>query len=165
MSKVRARRQDNLTLSNLLWWGAYVAAAIWLQKLVPGLDALVPALIICLQDGSKQQTSVFLVLCMVVQEGTGTLPFGASIIWYSVVIATYYIGGWFFMGSSAMFIMLLSLAMGVSRALIFFGMGLLQPLPLDYPAMYRTYVLQVLLTPVIWALAVKTRTYAVKNAY
>lgn len=161
----RKRRRESMTPSNLLWWTGYIVAAILLQKLVPGLDALVPALIICLQDRDKQQTAVFLVICMIIQEGTGTLPFGASIVWYSTVIAAYYVGGWFFMGESLMFVIVLSVAMGVTRALIFFGMGLLQPLSLDYQSMHRIYVLQVVLTPLIWAVAAKTRSKFVKNAY
>lgn len=161
----RKRRRESMTPSNLLWWAGYIVAAIVLQKLVPGLDALVPALIICLQDRDKQQTAVFLVICMIIQEGTGTLPFGASIVWYSTVIAAYYVGGWFFMGESLMFVIVLSVAMGVTRALIFFGMGLLQPLSLDYQSMHRIYVLQVVLTPLIWAVAAKTRSKFVKNAY
>lgn len=164
---MRKRRQydDGLISSNLFWWAGYVIAAIWLQKLVPGLDAFVPALIICLMEGNKQQTGAFILVCMVIQEGTGTLPFGASIIWYSAVIVMYYVGGWFFMGGNFMFTMVLSLAMGVSRALIFWSMGLLQPLPLDYQVMYSAYVLQVLLTPLIWGIAQKSRSLLVKNAY
>lgn len=165
MRRRRRSNDDGLSASNLLWWAGYVIAAIWMQKLVPGLDAFVPALIICLMDGNKQQTGIFLLVCMVIQEGTGTLPFGASIIWYSAVIVMYYVGGWFFMGGNLMFILVLSLAMGVSRALIFWGMGLLQPLPLDYEVMHSTYLLQVLLTPLIWGIATKTRTLTVKNAY
>lgn len=165
MSMTSRRRNDGMSLSSVLWWMSYVIVAIWLQKFFPGLDALVPALIICLQSENKQQTAIFLLVCMFIQEGTGTLPFGASIIWYSTVIAAYYIGGWFFMGSNIMFIFVLSLAMGVTRALIFLGMGLLQPLPLDYEGMYGTYVMQVLLTPVIWAVAVKTRSMLVRNAH
>lgn len=161
----KRRRNESLTASNLLWWSAYIIVAIWLQKLMPGLDALVPALIICLQDENKQQTAAFVIVCMIIQEGTGTLPFGASIIWYSIVIATYYVGGWFFMGGNLMFVIVLSIAMGVSRALIFLGMGLLQPLSLDYSSMYRVYALQVLLTPFIWALGAKTRAMIVKHAY
>lgn len=165
MIRGRKMQGGDMSPSNLLWWTGYIVAAIWLQKLVPGLDALVPALIICLQDRNKQQTVLFLLVCMFIQEGTGTLPFGASIIWYSTVVAAYYAGGWVFMGGNLLFVMVLSLAMGVSRAIIFFGMGLLQPLPLDYRATYSIYVLQVLLTPIIWLLAVRVRAMTVKHAY
>lgn len=161
----RSRSHEGMSAPNLLWWAGYIIAAILLQKLIPGLDALVPALIICLQDKNKQQCAVFLIICMIIQEGTGTLPFGASLIWYSTVIAAYFVGGWFFMGESVMFIIVLSVVMGVSRAFIFMGMGLLQPLPLDYQSMYRVYVLQVLLTPVLWGIGFKTRGMLVKNAY
>ena len=161
----RHRRNEAMSSANLLWWGAYIVVALWLQKLLPGLDALVPALIICLQDENKQQTAVFLFICIMIQEGAGTLPFGGSIVWYSSAIAAYYIGGRFFMGGNFMFIVVLSIAMGASRALIFAGMGLLQPLPLDYQVMHRSYILQILLTPLIWYLAKKTRDSMVRNAY
>lgn len=161
----RKKHLSGMTSANLLWWCGYIFVAIWLQKLLPGLDALVPALIICLQDGNKQQTSIFLLLCIIIQEGAGTLPFGGSIIWYSTVIAAYYVGGKFFMGGNIMFIIVLSVAMGISRALIFWGMGLLQPLPLDYQIVHRTYVLQILLTPLIWGIAQRVRNTMVQNAY
>ncbi len=154
-----------MTSANILWWAVYIIAGIWLQKWFPGLDALVPALIVCLNAGNKQQTVVFLLICVVIQEGTGTLPFGASIIWYSTVIAAYYIGGWFFMSGNLMFILILSISMGVSRALISAAMGLLQPLPFDSQFMLGTYVLQIVCTPVIWFVADKTRRMLVSDAY
>lgn len=146
-----------MSAGNILWWILYLVAGIWLQKLVPGIDALVPALIICLQERNRQQTVLFLIICIVVQEGTGTLPVGASVIWYSTVIACYYIGGWVFMSGNLMFIIVLSLSMGVSRGFIFWGMSLLQPLPLDINPLISANLLQILCTPVIWALALWSR--------
>lgn len=93
------------------------------------------------------------------------MPVGASIIWYSTVIGCYYIGGWFFMSGNLMFILVLSLSMGVSRGIIFWIMGLLQPLPLDGEFLLSTNLLQTLCTPVIWVFAQWTRRKMVSDAY
>ncbi|MDR2051495.1 MAG: hypothetical protein LBQ63_06990 [Deltaproteobacteria bacterium] len=153
---------------NILWWAGYIAAGIWLQKLAPGLDALVPGLIVCLQEGNRQQTTLFLLLCILIQEGAGSLPFGQSIIWYGTVMAFYHIGGWFFMAGNFVFILILSLALSLARLLIFLGMWLLQSLPLSALAppsdFVGSYILQAACIPPLWLLAVKTRRRAESNA-
>jgi hypothetical protein len=140
-------------MRNFIWWIFYIVIAIWLQKFAPGLDALVPGLIICLQEHNKQQTFLFLLICVVFQEGCGTLPFGASIIWYGLVFSFFYVGGWFFLAENQFFILLLSVTLGLGRLGMFLGMGALQPLPLDTQALLGQCVIQAVFTPIIWALS------------
>ncbi|MDR1243547.1 MAG: hypothetical protein LBM00_12345 [Deltaproteobacteria bacterium] len=140
-------------MRNFIWWIFYIFAAIWLQKFAPGLDALAPGLIICMQERNRQQSILFLLVCIVLQEGCGTLPFGASIIWYGLVFSFFYMGGWFFMAENRFFIMILSLALGIGRLFMFLGMGALQPLPLDTQALWWQCAAQAVFTPVIWAVS------------
>jgi hypothetical protein len=140
-------------MRNLIWWVLYIVAALWLQKFVPGLDALVPGLIICLQERNRQQSILFLLICVILQEGCGTLPFGASIIWYGLVFSFFYVGGWFFVAENQFFILILSVALGLGRLFIIFSMGALQPLPLDTQALVWQSVVQAAFTPAIWALS------------
>ena len=144
-------------MRNLAWWMVYLIAAIWLQKLVPGFDAMIPGLVLCLQERQRQQTLLVLLLSMFLQEGTGTLPFGASIMWYGFVFASFYVGGWFFMAENNLFIIILSMSLAVGRVLLFIGMGELQPLPLDTQALLGQCIAQAVLTPLLWLFAGFTR--------
>ena len=144
-------------MRNLLWWIVYIVVAVWLQKFIPGLDALVPGLIVCLQEKNRQQTVLFLLFCIIMQEGTGTLPFGASIIWYGFVFACFHIGGRFFMAGNQGFVFLLSVALAAGRGVLFMGMGELQQLPLDTQSLVPQCLGQAFFTPIIWLLAGMSR--------
>ncbi|MDR1124819.1 MAG: hypothetical protein LBM64_01985 [Deltaproteobacteria bacterium] len=151
-------------MRNFIWWAVYVVIAIWLQRLVPGLDALVPGLIICMKEKSQQQTVLFLIVCVLFQEGCGTLPFGSSIVWYGFAFACYYIGSWFFLVESRIFILLLSAALGVGRAAAFYGVGQLQTLQLDTSVLAAPALAQAMLTPLILWLASVSRAKIVEEA-
>ncbi|MDR2893600.1 MAG: hypothetical protein LBV80_11085 [Deltaproteobacteria bacterium] len=144
-------------MRNLAWWIIYLIAAIWLQKLIPGFDAMIPGLILCLQERQRQQTLLVLMLSIFLQEGVGTLPFGASIMWYGFVFASFYVGGWFFMAENRMFIIILSMSLAVGRVLLLIGIGELQTLPLDTQALLGQCVAQAALTPLFWLFAGYTR--------
>lgn len=150
-------------IRNLLWWTGYVVTAIWLQKLLPGLDALLPGLIICLQGGSRQQSVLFGLFCLALQEGTSTLPFGTSIVWYGVIVALYFVGSRFFVETNLPFVIIISLFSGVWRGALFFSISSLQALPLDSRDLYEVCVLQIVATPLIWLAAVITRFRIVKH--
>lgn len=153
-----------MTLPRLIWWIAYFIFAIWMQKIMPGLDAMAPGLLICLQDRRPSQTIFFLLFCIVVQEGAGTLPFGASIVWYTFVACCYYIGSGFFVAGNISFIITISVGLGLGRLLMFFAMGSLQATPLDSKGLVFQCLAQVAATPVIWFIATFVRPEAVKNA-
>jgi hypothetical protein len=140
-------------MRNFIWWILYIVLAVWLQKFVPGLDALVPGFIICMQERNRQQTLLFLLVCIIFQQGCGTLPFGATIIWYGLVFGFFYMGGWFFMAENQLFILILSITLAIGRFFTFFGMGALQSLPLDTQAIFGQCIAQAVFTPIIWALS------------
>ena len=146
-----------MNFRKIAWWFLYIVAAIWLQRFFPGLDAMVPALILCLQEEHRQEAAIVLIIFMLIQEGSGTLPFGASIIWYGFVVICFFVGSRFFMAENLFFVLMLSLALGVGKALLYTGMGSMQPLPLDEQDLLRGCVLQVFFTPIIWLLASFTR--------
>ncbi|MDL2314006.1 hypothetical protein LJC36_03390 [Desulfovibrio sp. OttesenSCG-928-C14] len=152
-------------MRNVAWWLAYIIAAIWLQKFLPGVDALVPGLLICFQENSKRQTIIFLLFCMLIQEGTGTLPFGPSILWYGYVFACFHAGGLFFLPSGNSFILGISTALCVGRACLFMIMGELQSTPLDAQDILFQCFGQAVITPLGWILAGKTRNKVLKNAH
>lgn len=153
-----------MDMRNFLWWAGYVVVAVWLQRLAPGLDAMAPGLLVCMKEKSRQQLVIFLAVCVLLQEGCGTLPFGSSIVWYGFVFACYYIGSWFFLVDSRIFMLLLSIALGVGRAAAFYGVGLLQQQPLDSGVLIAPALAQALFTPLLWGLASVSRAKIVKEA-
>lgn len=149
---------------NLLWWGLYVLVGLWAQKIFPGADAMVPGLILCLQEKNTRQTALFLAFCLLLQEGTGSLPFGASIVWYGLAVALYFLGGLFFMSGNLMFVLMLALALGLGRALLFSVLGLLHPISLSLSDKAVICLLQAALVPLLWMPAMKLRRKALLHA-
>ena len=79
---------------NIFWWLCFVALGICVQSLVPCLDALVVGLVILLQERDYKNLCWLLPLFVLLQEGIGTRPFGATIVWYALVCLIYRAGCW-----------------------------------------------------------------------
>ena len=152
-------------LGNVIWWAGYLVVAIWLQRFIPGLDALIPGFLVCLQERNRQQTATILLISVIIQEGAGTLPFGLSLLWHGVVVALYYIGIRLFISSGSAFTLLLSFSLALSRALFMLVMDFLQPLPMDLWTLSRVVALQLLFTPLLWILARRSREKRSNNAH
>lgn len=83
-------------LRSLAWWLCFMAGAIVLQAAVPGLDVLTVGLIIMLQERDYKNMLWLLPLFILLQEGMGTRPFGAVIVWYAAVVLMFKMGRWLF---------------------------------------------------------------------
>ena len=83
-------------LRSLVWWLCFMAGAIVLQAAVPGLDVLTVGLIILLQERDYKNMLWLLPLFILLQEGMGTRPFGAVIVWYATVVLMFKMGRWLF---------------------------------------------------------------------
>lgn len=147
--------------NNIFWWGLYFFCAIWLQAVIPGLDALVPGLIVSLQERNFRQIFAIFGLCTLIQEGVGTLDFGASLLWYSTVVFIFFLGRWLFETENLVFIFMLSACIGVSHYAIVRAMCALQFIPVNEPLLLDESSLQGLLTPVLWKIASLTRRWVV----
>ncbi len=113
-----------------LWWFCYFGAAIWLQRFFPGIDAFAPGLLLFLQEGKWRQAALFTLLAILVQEGSGTVPFGFSIAWYALVVFFFSVGCWFFVADNRFFIFLIAIALGALRGALGIGIyGLMDLLP------------------------------------
>ncbi len=142
-----------MRLRNILWWLAYCFAAIWLQRLVPGLDACAPGLLLSLQEGNRKQTALLLLLFILIQEGSGTMVFGSSLLWYGSLILLFYVGCWFFLAESLLFILFLSAALGAMRWVIGISMSALAGVPDPGQRLIDESLVQAGLTFIIWGLA------------
>ena len=100
-------------MAELFWWIAYTVCGIWIQALVPGVDCFGPALLLCLQTGRNRSAFWLALPWVLLQEGSGSLPFGTALLYYGGLI-------YFFFGTrpyidveSPVFILLCSLFAGI----------------------------------------------------
>ncbi len=135
---------------NAFWWAIYLLAAFWLQLRLPGLDALIPGLVIACQEKRPQQLAWLLILCLLIQEGTGNLAFGGTLLWYGCLLASFRIGEFFFATGGLFFVILLAVCLGVTHAAILFTFGALQNLPVPIFRLVEQALAQAALIPVVW---------------
>ncbi len=144
-------------LRNIVWWCLYLVAAVWLQARLPGVDAMLPGLIIAMQEKLWRQTAWVTLFCLLIQESTGSLAFGGGVLWYSFLFIYFQIGQSFFVTTSLVFIVLLSAAMGATLAAILLLLSLLQNIALFPPLLFEQAMVQALLIPPLWGVAYLTR--------
>jgi hypothetical protein len=68
-------------MRRIVWWMGFTACGIWAQSHVPGVDFLVPGLILSLQVEKASQTVWLGLVWLLLQEGMGSLPFGFGLLW------------------------------------------------------------------------------------
>ncbi len=133
-----------------LFWVVYTIAAIWLQAFFPGLDFFAPALLICLQYRQLRILSCLLLPWIMIQEGSGSLNFGFSLLSYSGLILFFYLTRVFLDTMSFLFILLFSVFTG---AWVYFALQMLTSLQelhiireqLIYQSLQNTLIL-----PILW---------------
>jgi len=142
---------------NLLWWAGFFYVAICVQSVLPGLDALVVGLLLALQERRILQIAWLLPVFILVQEGCGTLDFGASILWYVTVVALLFIGDRLFEVKNFLFMFFLSTCLGVAHMGITRLMAALQNTRVDEAALLDESIIQALFIPIGWHFAAITR--------
>jgi len=137
-------------MRNVIWWFTFMIAAIWGQLMLPGVDLLVVGLILSLQEERLQQTAWLAVAFMLIQEGSGSLAFGSSVLWYALVVVFYTLGRWLFDPRGVQFVCLLGLVMGVWHYLLAQMMATLQEYTVQVGPLAEESVLQALIIPLAW---------------
>jgi hypothetical protein len=146
-----------MRVRNILWWMGFFYAGICVQSVLPGLDALVIGLLLALQERRLLQLAWLLPALVLVQEGGGTLDFGASILWHLAVAGLFFIGHSLFEVKNLLFMFLLSACLGAAHMGVILVMAALQNVPVDDAALLEESVLQALFIPFGWQLAGITR--------
>lgn len=95
-----------------LWWFLFTVAAIWAQRFVPGIDFLAPGIIICLQLDRPRQAFWLALIWILLQEGMGSMSFGAGLLWYGAMVLLYFLGRWLFESRNLLFIFFIGLCIG-----------------------------------------------------
>lgn len=154
-----------MSLRDVFWWVLFLLTGIWLQQLLPGIDALVIGLIIVLQEGRLARLLWLLPAIILLQEGMGTLAFGSSLLWYGSTIALFYMGRWLFEVENFLFVFLLSACLGLLHYLISDMMASLQNLDLPLRQLMDESILQALFIPPTWRAALELRRRFVPDAH
>ncbi|MFV0421491.1 hypothetical protein [Oleidesulfovibrio sp.] len=139
-------------MRNVIWWFFYSIAAIWAQKFVPGIDFLLPGLIIALQEQRSVQTFWLVIFFSLIQEGCGTMSFGPAVAQYLITIVLFQAGRWLFEAHNISFVLLLSATLGLVHYGIIRIMAMLQDIPLLLQPLIHESIIQALVIPVCWLL-------------
>ncbi len=140
-------------LSNILWWTAYCILAMGLQRQFPGVDALVPAIMLSCQEQRPRQTAWLCLATILIQEGTGSLAFGNALLWYGSLLFFFFVGRLFFVTGSLFFVVLLACVLGCAHSGILYVTSSLQGFEVDTYRMAQQALAQALLIPPLYAAA------------
>lgn len=135
---------------NAVWWLCFIALAICVQALAPGVDVLLVGLVILLQEEDWWGLLWLLPLFVLLQEGMGTRPFGSIIVWYAASVALFKLGKWFFDARNFMFIFMLSACLGAVCFLLEWLMAPLQNLPFNIEDALDKSIVQAIFMPFAW---------------
>lgn len=149
----------------LVWWAIFIVGAILLQQLIPGVDALAPGFLLSLQERKPWQTLWLFLLFSLVQEGTGSMHYGGSLLWYGGQALFFWIGQRFFVAENVVFVLLLALFIGAYHAVLTIFMCALQETPVEYMQLLHESLIQTLIIPLIWGLAYYYRPRVKFKAY
>jgi len=140
-------------LANISWWVVYFCTALALQLHFPGVDAIVPGIMLSCQEGRPKQTAWLCLVTLLIQEGTGSLAFGSAILWYGTLLFLFYAGRLFFVTGSLFFVVLLALALGISHSVILYMTSSLQGFTVNPHLLAQQTAAQALLIPPLYAVA------------
>lgn len=144
-------------LANIAWWTLYFFVGLGLQLQFPGVDALVPGIMLSCQEERPQQTAWLCLVTILIQEGTGSLAFGNTLLWYGSLILLFYAGRLFFVTGSLFFVVLLALALGLAHSAILYVTSSLQGFEVNTNHLAEQAVAQALLIPPLYAAAYMVR--------
>lgn len=139
--------------ANAAWWGAYFALGLVLQLHFPGIDALVPGIMLSCQEGARRQTFVLCLMAILIQEGAGSLAFGSSILWYGSLVLFFVVGRIFFVTGSLFFVVLLAMVLGLTHSALLYITSSLQGYVTEPAHLARQAVAQALLIPPLYAVS------------
>ncbi|CAK7055841.1 MAG: hypothetical protein DELT_01218 [Desulfovibrio sp.] len=137
--------------ANVIWWTVYFAVGMVLQLHFPGIDALIPGIMLSCQEGKFRQTLVLCLIAILIQEGTGSLAFGNTILWYGALIFFFAVGRLFFVTGSLFFVVLLGMALGVTHSALLYVTSSLQGFSVDTVRLAQQAMAQALLIPPLYA--------------
>lgn len=148
-----------MSMTPALFWLVYTLAAVWLQAFFPGPDLFAPALLLVLQERGYSRLGWLLPLWILIQEGSGSLHFGTSLLWYSGLILFFCSTRNLLDSRGFLFICLMSIFAGVWQFLCLYLLSGLQELQVPKEQLLQQALQTVLALPLLWAvlLSLKNR--------
>ncbi|MFP4212497.1 MAG: hypothetical protein ACLFRL_00145 [Desulfohalobiaceae bacterium] len=148
-----------------LFWILYTVAAVWLQSLFPGPDLFAPALLLLLQEQKLSRLSWLLPLWILIQEGSGSLYFGTSLLWYSGLILLFYYTENLLDTRGFLFIFLISTFAGLWQYLCLYLLSSLQELEVSRQLLLEQSLQTVLALPLLWLILLGLKNRLLKGAH
>lgn len=133
-----------------IFWVMFTGAGVWLQFFLPGVDVLVPGLLVSMQREKAGATFWLAAVWVLLQEGMGNLPFGGLALYYVIVATAFWIGCRAFECDNFPFICLFGLVAAAARFLILAGVGGLADIELPLYAMLGEGLKQAVVFPLVW---------------
>ena len=143
--------------ANLFWWIGYAILAIMAQIIIPGVDFFLPGFIVAMQERKAKQFAWVALSFLILQEGMGTMAFGAVFLWYLTIIIFYIAGQWLFEVESLSFILLLSVVLSITHYMVIVSLAGLQGMQINLQSLIDESVYQAFVTPFLWHFAHYTR--------
>ncbi len=155
-----------MAIRNILWWFGFTVFALMGQTLFPGVDLLITGLIVSMQEERKRQSIILGITFLLIQEGAGSLAFGAGLAWYGMAVVLFVGGRWLFEARNIMFMVILGAALGAWRFLLISMLTALQEYTFSQELVFWECVHQALTFPLMWSLTVALRPHKLEsNAY
>lgn len=140
-------------IKNLIWWLVFILCSVWAQHFISGSDILVVGLIISMQEDRPMQTVWLFCAFVLIQEGAGSLAFGASLFRYSAAVVLFRMGRWLFEPRNVIFMFFLGLALGVLNYFLLDLMATLQNIEIGLDRLSMESLVQVEVFLPAWGLA------------
>ena len=138
--------------ARILFWIFFTLGGVWLESVIPGVDFLAPGLILAMQEETWSVPIWLGLAWLFVQEGTGSLAFGAGLLWYGGLAGLYFFGHWLFEARNFLFKFIVGLCLGVMHFVLVNLMALLLDWTVPMERLLMESVLQALIFPVEWGL-------------
>ena len=114
-----------------LLWVIFFILAVWLQLFFPGTDFFVPGIILSLQRERFSHALALILPALLIQEGAGSLVFGAGVLRYGGLVGMFLVGRGLFEARSPIFILLLAAAFALAQMIILHTMAGLQSMDIQ----------------------------------
>jgi hypothetical protein len=138
--------------ARIVFWTFFTLCGVWLESVIPGVDFLAPGLILAMQEEAWSVPVWLGLVWLFIQEGTGSLAFGAGLLWYGGLAGLYFFGHWLFEARNFLFMFIVGLCLGVMHFVLVNLMALLLDWTVPVERLLMESVLQALIFPVEWGL-------------
>ncbi|SHN54673.1 hypothetical protein [Desulfovibrio litoralis] len=144
-------------LLNILWWCFFIVIGVFIQAFIPGIDALVPGVIVSLYEKRWQQTFWLCLVFILIQEGTSSLVFGAAPLWYITTIVMFILGQRLFNANNFFFILCFGAILSLVRILIVLLIMQVGTDNQDYKMFFNDAIWQTFIFSLVWCVASRLR--------